>query len=326
MISTNTSSYHQQFVWEFILNKLDNNIPVILMYVLESHGSSPGRQGFKMAVAADNEFIGTIGGGIMEHKFVEMAKSHFISDSVKERVFRQVHDKSSDRQSGMICSGEQTIFLYPVKLSDRNHIKSTAEYLSQNKNASLILNPEGIFFSTTIPKQNFLFDNSNEDFVLTEKIGFKNIIHIIGGGHCSLALCRILNDLDFYINLYDNRRDLVTMKQNIYAHNIMLLEDYTDLKDIVLGGANEYVVLMTFGYRTDDAAFRALWGKSFKYIVMLGSQKKIEKLKKDYLSENMDEKYLNNLFAPVGMPINSETAAEIAVSIAAQIIAVKNAR
>ena len=63
-------------VWIFIHEKLSAALDVMLLYVLESEGSSPGRQGFKMAVAADGTFCGTIGGGIMEHKLVEKAKSH----------------------------------------------------------------------------------------------------------------------------------------------------------------------------------------------------------------------------------------------------------
>ena len=61
-------------VWEFIKDKLNASIEVMLLYVLGSEGSSPGRQGFKMAVAADGTFNGTIGGGIMEHKLVEKAR------------------------------------------------------------------------------------------------------------------------------------------------------------------------------------------------------------------------------------------------------------
>ena len=60
---------------------MQENIPVMLLYVLESTGSSPGRQGFFMAVNANNEMEGSIGGGIMEHKFVEMAKEKLTVDS-----------------------------------------------------------------------------------------------------------------------------------------------------------------------------------------------------------------------------------------------------
>ena len=64
----------QLTVWNFVKESFEKNIPVMLLYVLESKGSSPGRQGFFMAVNADGKMHGSIGGGIMEHKFVDMAK------------------------------------------------------------------------------------------------------------------------------------------------------------------------------------------------------------------------------------------------------------
>ena len=61
-------------IWKSIFKNLENNIPVMLLYVLDSKGSSPGRQGFFMMVNTTGEINGSIGGGIMEHKFVELAK------------------------------------------------------------------------------------------------------------------------------------------------------------------------------------------------------------------------------------------------------------
>lgn len=80
-------------VWKFIDDKLSGNISVMLLYVLQSQASSPGRRGFKMAVAADGELCGTIGGGIMEYKLVEKARS-LLSSGIKDVNFiEQFHDK-----------------------------------------------------------------------------------------------------------------------------------------------------------------------------------------------------------------------------------------
>lgn len=323
MTSPQQASAGRATVWQFILNKMEAGIPVVLMYVLESRGSSPGRRGFHMAVAADQIFCGTIGGGIMEHKFVEMAKSQF-EKCRSEKVFRQVHDKAADQQSGMICSGEQTIFVHPVKAADLPHIRRLTESILALRNGTLTLRPSGIHFSDEDPVSDFSFESSGAEFILTEKTGFKNVLHIIGGGHCSLAFSRIMSDLDFRISVYDDRSGLVTMSENVYAHQQYILTDYSALSDLIQGGANEYVVIMTFGYRTDDAAFRALWDKSFRYLGMLGSKKKIEKLLDGYRKEGVAESCLKKLVAPVGFQIKSETTAEIAVSIAAQLISVKN--
>src|SRR5947207_565017 len=103
-------------IWKLINRNIEQNLPVMLLYVLESSGSSPGRQGFFMAVNANGEMEGSIGGGIMEHKFVEMAKEKVRVGNQESGVRRQIHDKSAVKdQSGMICSGEQTIWLYPVQ-------------------------------------------------------------------------------------------------------------------------------------------------------------------------------------------------------------------
>src|SRR3954471_20538090 len=93
--------------WQFIHRSLQTETSVMLLYVLESLGSSPGRQGFFMAVNMEGNMQGSIGGGIMEHKFVEMAMEKLKKDDREWLVKKQVHDKSASKnQSGMICSGE----------------------------------------------------------------------------------------------------------------------------------------------------------------------------------------------------------------------------
>ncbi|HSN60680.1 MAG TPA: XdhC family protein [Ferruginibacter sp.] len=315
-------------VWQFIQDKSVAMVPVILLYVLHSEGSSPGRQGFKMAVAGDNHFCGSIGGGIMEYKFVEMAKAKLAEEAGTADIYRQVHDKAAgNNKSGMICSGEQTIFLYRVQPTDMEAIKALILSVEQNENGSLMLSNIGIQFSTEVPAKNFLFQQIDETaFTLTEKTGFKNQLHIIGGGHCALALSKLMGSMDFYIRLYDERNGLNTMEQNIYAHEKQLVNSYTDLQTMITSGENVFVVIMTFGYRTDDLALRALMKHSFAYLGVMGSRKKMEKMFTDYRQEHITEAVLQKIKTPIGIPIKSQTPEEIAVSIAAEIIAVKNAR
>ncbi len=312
--------------WQFIYNKQSASINVVLLYVLQSEGSSPGRQGFKMAVASDGAFFGTIGGGIMEHKFVEMARAKLVDETSSADVYKQIHDKSvAKNQSGMICSGEQTIFLYQVQQKDLSHIQSLIRSLEANHNATLRLSMNGIVFSEEVPYLNYYFKQEADDFLFLEKTGYKNHLHIVGGGHCSLAFSKLMRGMDFYIHVYEERGGLNTLEQNVFAHEKMIVPSYSSLKTFIAGGENVYVVIMTFGYRSDDDALRALLGKKFKYLGMLGSKKKIEKMFTEYRTEGIDEEYLQNVHSPIGMQIKSQTTEEIAVSIAAEIIAVKNA-
>jgi len=313
--------------WKLIASSLDKGIAVMLLYVLESSGSSPGRQGFFMAVNETGDMEGSIGGGIMEHKFVEMAKERVRGQEDKGQEIRtQYHDKSAaTNQSGMICSGEQTILLYRIKQSESIIIQNIIQSLQQHQNGTLILSPGGINFSTAIPEKDFHFEmRSENNWRYVEKTGYKNKLSIVGGGHCALALSKLMSNMDFYIRVYDNRQALKTMLENNAAHEKHFVNDYTELKELVSPGPNHYVVIMTFGYRTDDIAISALFEKEFAFFGVLGSRAKMKKMMITYRSQGINEVLLQRIHAPVGLPIKSQTPEEIAVSIAAAIIVVKN--
>jgi xanthine dehydrogenase accessory factor len=313
--------------WQLIQKSLQENIPVMLLYVLVSKGSSPGRQGFFMTVKSTGEMEGSIGGGIMEHKFVEMAKERLKAQAYKvQEIRKQVHDKSAATdQSGMICSGEQTIFLYPVAKKDTDTIQKIMSSLEENKNGELRLSPQGISFSPNVPPANFSFSMQSEsDWEYIEKTGYKNQLFIIGGGHCALAFSRLMRAMDFYITVYEEREGLHTLLQNEFAHEVIIVDDYTALSNMIPAGPHQYVVIMTFGYRTDDIALRSLVTKSFTYLGVLGSRKKMEKLYEEYRKEGVSEEILQRIHTPIGLDIKSQTPEEIAVSIAAEIIKTKN--
>lgn len=315
-------------VWRLIKNNLQRSVPVMLLYVLESKGSSPGRQGFHMVVNTNGDLEGSIGGGIMEHKFVELAKEKLRAGILESDVKKQVHDKlSASNQSGMICSGEQTIFMYTVQEKDLNTVQQIIRSLEENKKGTLILYPDAIQFSDIVPEKDYVFSfQSEDDWIYKEKTGYKHQLLIIGGGHCSLALSRLMRTMDFYIRVYDDRMNLKTMQDNDSAHEKHFVSDYAELKDIIHSGKNYYVVIMTFGYRTDDIALRSLLNKDFSYMGVLGSKKKMEKLFTNYREQGINEILLKQIHTPIGLDIKSQTPEEIAVSIAAEIIKVKNSK
>jgi xanthine dehydrogenase accessory factor len=320
-----------KLTWKLISQSLEHKVAVMLLYVMESKGSSPGRQGFFMAVNAMGKMQGSIGGGIMEHKFVEMAKEQLMTiagETLTSTIKKQIHDKSvAKNQSGMICSGEQTILLYKIKEHDKPAIQHIISSLEQNKNGTLILSPAGIQFDAAIPQKNFVYTfESESNWLYKEKTGFKEQLFIIGGGHCALAFSKLMAQMDFYIRVYDERRDLKTLVENEAAHEKHIINDYTQLKELIPSGDNHYVVIMTFGYRSDDTALRSLLGKNFRYTGVLGSQHKMEKLFDEYRKEGIKEEWLQRIHSPVGLAIKSQTPEEIAVSIAAEIIQVKNER
>ncbi len=317
----------QLAIWDLINKSLKEKVPVMLLYVVESSGSSPGRQGFFMSVNMNGKMEGSVGGGIMEHKFVEMAKQRLQVHSKKALIKKQVHNKNAGiNKSGMICSGEQTILLHIVQKNDAEAIKEIIKSLKNNKIGLLKISHNGLEFSKGVhTPQNYSYKFITDDeWFYTENIGYKNHLYIVGGGHCALALSKLMSTLNFCIHLFDNRGELNTMQKNKSVHEKKCLKNYTTLAKYIPSGQNSYVVIMTFGYRTDDEALRSVFNKNFKYIGILGSAKKIEKMFDQYITEGFDKNILQKIHAPVGIQIKSQAPEEIAVSIAAEIIKVKN--
>ncbi len=313
-------------LWSLALSSLQRDIPVLLLYVVESKGSSPGRQGFFMVVNAGGEMEGSIGGGIMEHKFIEMASELLRQGKDILSLRRQVHDKEVAKdQRGMICSGEQTILLYSLRAADAVTVARLLVSLGAYEIGCLRLSPAGMDFSSVAPEAAGYFERRSEgDWLYLERTGYTDRLFIIGGGHCALALSRVMRAMDFYISLFDDRSGLESVARNEYVHEKVLIGDYDELRGLITGGQHDYVVVMTQGYRTDDRAVRALLPMDFRYFGLLGSKAKVEKMMAAYRAEGIGKERLGKMRAPAGLSIHSQTPEEIAVSIAAEIIQLKH--
>ncbi|MEO8572724.1 MAG: XdhC family protein [Pyrinomonadaceae bacterium] len=351
-------------LWQFIDKRLTRGENVMLLVVAESSGSSPGRQGYKMAVAADGELFGSIGGGVMEVNLVEESRSFLRNAATRRRgdagtslLIEQVHRKDVVGSSGMICSGKQTV-IFKLLMSDyKETVESIAIALKGRQPNKLGITPNDFSIgppeggtqnlppeggtqnapegrTSSNPKskiQNpkwggFTFDRiSDTDFTYTERIGFKNDLYIIGGGHCALALSELMSKMDFQISLFDDRPELNTIEKNQFAHEIKIIDSYQTVAQFVPAGERSYVVVMTLGYRSDGDVIRSLIDKDFKYFGVLGSNAKMSVMLKELVKEGLPREMLDRIRTPVGIAINSRTPEEIAVSIAAEIISVKNA-
>ena len=310
-------------VWKFIQDKLSAEQQVMLLYVLQSEGSSPGRNGFKMAVAADGSICGTIGGGIMEYKLVEKTKAMLLQNETTVLLMRQYHDKEhTTDQSGMICSGNQLNAFIPLSAADKNCV-DTIVLDGQN---TLLLSPKGISIRESTPKdKNFSLQfQSDTDWVYAEKLNQRAIVHIIGGGHVSLALSELMCFIGFYSKVYDDRPELNTILQNFFANEKIIVPGYEHLGAYITDCKNDYAVIMTMGYRTDKIALQQLLNKEFYYLGLMGSEHKIDQLLNEVKAEGASAAALEKVFTPIGLNIYSKTTPEIAVSIAAEIIREKN--
>jgi len=304
----------------------------MLLIVAESSGSSPGRQGFKMIVGPNDYIHGSIGGGIMEIKLVELAKSLLLTGAESAFIKKQIHNKASaQNQSGMICSGEQTVLYFKLTCAHLGEIENILIQFNKHLSATLQISFSNNVAAIAVDDDQhsgdvFVFEkNSDTEFSYREIIGYRSIIYIVGGGHCSLALSELLSHFDFYIQVVEDRPALNTLTQNDFAHEKHILEKYEEIDRIIPSGKNIFVVIMTLGYRSDIQVLQHLSGKSFAYLGVLGSEAKIIKIKEELRLSGYPEPGLNEMHAPIGIKIGSHTPEEIAVSIMAEIIKVRNA-
>lgn len=308
--------------WKELLNHLQSGSSAALLCVLHSEGSSPGRQGFKMFVTDEAVMHGTVGGGIMEQKLVELAKSKLAEGEFDPFIKRQVHspDEPKDR-SGMICSGEQTLAFYYL---DQNHISLIRQIIS-DISQSVIFENNGIRLADGDKGASrfHLHTLTENEWKLEEQLNFINTAYIFGGGHVGLAMSQTMSQIGFRVVVFDDREGLNTLEQNRFADEIKII-DYNESEKHVEEGESSYVIIMSFGYKPDEVIIRRLLGMDFKYIGMMGSQKKIDTMWEKLRADGFSEEELSNVHAPIGLPIHSKTTDEIAISIAAQIIEIKN--
>lgn len=313
-------------IWKFIKGSIEKDGKAILTVVVKSEGSSPGKAGFKIAVSKTGNFVGTIGGGEMEFNLLENCKKYYLTNVKINSLQKLFHNtKVKKQKSGLICAGSQTNYTCTLNKVDLSIINKIIKSYGDYKKGSFILTPDGIAFSRFSNEQqniNFTY-NSETDWRYEEIIGIRETIYIVGGGHVGLALSRQMKLLNFYVIVFDNRKDVKTIVENNYADKIKICS-YNDIGKFIREGINSYAAIVTSSYPSDLNAIKSIINKKLKYIGLMGSRAKIKKIFDELNASGFKPNQLKMIHAPIGIEINSETVEEIAVSIAAEIISIKN--
>ena len=315
---------NETVLWNVILKTISSNKKIVLLIVSESSNSSPGRQGFEMAVNEDAEMIGTIGGGIMEKDLVEYSLDLLFGNET--RLIKKLHhsNKTNFEKSGLICGGYQTIIFTIIDKSHIQTIESILSSIKQKRNGRLSVMPSKIEYLHTEEIQPITFRyNSDEDWQYSENLGLPLIVYIAGGGHVGLAVSRIMKSLGFYIIVFDHREDVYTIEQNTFADEIIICK-YEEIGYRIIESERSYIIIVTPMHTGDKDTLKSVISKNVKYIGMMGSKRKIKSIFDALTEEGINTELLKKVHTPIGLEIEAETPEEIAISIAAEIIKVKN--
>jgi xanthine dehydrogenase accessory factor len=146
-------------------------------------------------------------------------------------------------------------------------------------------------------------------------------LYIVGAGHVGYHLARIAADAGFRIHVVDDREKFANPERFPGAEIVVdSIPDWLHRADIPPGA---FVVVVTRGHQHDLDAMRALGPRDLRYLGLIGSRAKIARIYAALLEEGLPAECLERVYAPIGFDIGAVTPAEIAVSILAELIAVR---
>ena len=253
-------------VFSFIEEKKRSGEGVVLATVVKSRGSAPVAPGTRMAVTV-REFFGTVGGGPLEAKVIEVAREALAAGQPRLLEFRLRGDEAGGL--GMLCGGEQEIFLDVINPVSR--------------------------------------------------------ILIFGGGHVGRALARVAAEVGCPSTVLDDREEFVDpsrFPEGCRAARFDFAGDWSALEI----SPETSIVIVTRGHSFDRICLEKAVATPAGYIGMIGSRKKVAATLAASEEAGVPAKKDGRVYAPVGLDLGGNTPEEIAVSILAEIIAVREGR
>lgn len=310
--------------WSALEAYIERGESAVVVLVAHSTRHSPGTPGAKMFVTSSSTQYGTIGGGIMEAQIRHDALRSFVTRAVQPiKAVHLVHRKKGEHTSGLFCAGEQTNIHWFITPDMAGEISLLADFERDGRPGRLEMWPGGYSIGEGMvdPRVGPIRFQEGEDWRYTESIFEWNRATIVGGGHCGLALSRVLSQLGYHTTLIDTRADCPTIAENLYADEIRIVDDFSQAGAVITQRALQHVVVMTADVESD---FKALLGISkvgpTPYLGVMGSPAKIRNIVKSLRDAGVSDDFVNSVRGPIGLRIKSNKPEEIAISVAAEFL------
>jgi xanthine dehydrogenase accessory factor len=175
--------------------------------------------------------------------------------------------------------------------------------------------------SDALAEENGLICGGRMD-VFIEPLDPSPRLFIVGAGHVGRHVARMAADVGFRVHVVDDRETFANRDRFPLADDVTVAEIAGFLAGAELPPA-AYVVVVTRGHTHDFAAMRALVGRPLRYVGMIGSRAKVARVFDALASEGAPAEWLRQVRAPIGLQIGAVTPEEIAVSIVAELVAVR---
>jgi xanthine dehydrogenase accessory factor len=335
----------------------------VLATVTGAIGSTPQKPGSSALIDQNGLVCGTVGGGVTEGQVVEYATECSSSGLSAHMHFFLNNDVSEKGEA--ICGGEISVLIDAKPLNHQNVFRELKESLEKREPGILVTMVTSLSDTTVLINRYWFTRNSIPSLPLyflnkiqpladnmlgsADPAGFKQLrlsipgeepeslflleavlplprLLIAGAGHIGRALSHIGKLLDFNVTVIDDR-EVYANKTNLPdADHVVVSEIGKAISESNIG-PDTYIVIVTRGHSDDANALRQCIGSNAAYVGMIGSRPKVAKIYKDFISNGWaTEEEWSKIHSPVGLEINSKTVQEIAVSIAAQLVQVRNGK
>ncbi|MCL2164132.1 MAG: XdhC family protein [Oscillospiraceae bacterium] len=328
---------------ESVARWLNQGEDVILATIIADSGSAPRGAGARMAIIGDGSFVGTIGGGAVEFRVQQMAVQA-LKD--KKSLIKSFTLSPNDKEDlGMICGGNVVVFIQYIPASDYNAGELFAygfDLFTENVDSWLITDitdetdwhmtifSEGGTIGGPLPDDilNSAFLSNNRQFehngrkYYSEYLSKAERVYVFGGGHISQELVPVLSHIGFSCFVFDNlpkfaNRELFPSAQGVTLGDFDNISGFVDITE------KDYVVIMTRGHSFDFSVQAQALKKNPRYIGVIGSRSKIAAVSQKLGEMGFSQEEISKIHSPIGIAIKADTPAEIAVSIAAELIMIR---
>jgi xanthine dehydrogenase accessory factor len=208
--------------------------------------------------------------------------------------------------SGTIGGGE----------TEANCIKEALKLFQSNE-------PKSLHYSLVNPEKGDPGVCGGELEIYLEPIGIRETVCIIGAGHVGKSVAFLANWLGFNVIVMDDREPLLLKEDYPKETNLIHCEPKSIVKFINFNQDN-YILLTTRSLDIDLVTIPILLPNHPKYIGIIGSKKRWVMTQKGLIENGVEEELINTIFSPIGLDLGAETPQEIAISIMAEIMLVRN--
>lgn len=303
-------------VLQSAISWLQDGKRVALATVVQTWGSSPRPVGSWLAIREDGQVVGSVSGGCVEDDLIRRVQTEILTRTSPELVKYGV-SKDEAVRFGLPCGGTLQLLVEP-----RPELAILEAIMSGIKKRSIVLREVNVLTgqsTLSIGNRSTQFQFSNEK--MQTIYGPRWRMFIIGAGQLSLCLASFALTSDFDITIIDPREEYA---EGIGSEGIQFIQGMPDDVMQELGvDSHTAIVALTHDPKIDDLALiDALQSEAF-YVGALGSHTNTQKRKERLREFKLSTEQLERLHGPVGLAIGALTPPEIAVSIMAEVIAVK---